>query len=341
MQAVILLGPSSVGKTTLCKTLLKEYDWYTTSLDQVFNQASQEWSSSLLQKLKEEGLVSTLSPYMSEANILKLAQTGEFIFKDGDISITHQFNNPDHPDIEAVLSNAGIEQTKINELIKPLHSVSEIVKHVPPPDMIDKIVDDIFERVPHDGSVIIDIAPFEPGGVDNSLQRLKKTLDERADQDRCPLDYKTVLAYCPPKALSARIDTRNKEASDQTDKREGLFPFIQLSELIATDKANEAHDEADSLSKLQLFEIAFQHLPSEVGKDSRKKANTILRQGVYQYAQLAPKFGLFNESSRNLEVKPRKDLVDATIDMSSSDDPHELASQLNDQIYSPSNSPSM
>lgn len=332
MQVVILVGPSSAGKTSLCNSLYWDHNWFTTGVDQISAQIEKELSPLLRDKLQEENLINELSPYMSKANILKLAQTGEFEFCwNGKDSVTHQFKDPDFPDIEAVLSRAEVDEANINVLAKQLRRVGEVPKNLPTPEMFDKIADDIFDNASHDGSVIIDLVPPpQEESVGNSLKQIKDKLKTRADKVGCSLDCKTVLAYCPPKALSNRIQSRNEKANQTgnlTDKREGLFPFLQLSQLITTAKANKNYNAADSLSKLQLWEIVSQHLVPEAGEEMKD-----------QYGALATKFGLFNESPSYVEVKPREDLdVDATIDMSNSNDSRVLAEQFIEKIDSPSN----
>lgn len=129
----------------------------------------------------------------------------------------------------------------------------------------------------------------------------------------------TVLAFCPPKALSTRIQHRNESAAisgDLRNKREGVFPFIQLSQLISAAKADGAIDEARTLSKMQLLLIALNHLRPGVGQGKANRAIAILRAGAHEYRDLMKRFRL-EENASNVTISPREDLgAHAVIDLS-------------------------
>jgi|GEM_PF-741001 hypothetical protein len=320
MKVVVLMGPSSAGKSTLCQELVQKHSWLTTGGDQVAKQVAEECFPLLLEKLKEAGLIKKLSSYMNEDSVLKLSISGEFKFRDGDIDIHHQFTSPEYPGLKDILSQAGIAKEKLEDLTQLLHSVGQVFEAFPMPNVLERMLDDIVEETPADSSVIIDVVPPGNGSVEDELQEIREKLEERARQAGRALEYKVVLAYCPPKALSARIHGRNEAANNSGDlenKREGLFPFLQLSQLISSAEVDEEFDEANSLSKLQLFTIVLQHLHPEVEKENTKKASVILKAGVHQYGELARRFGLCSGTARNVVLTPKSTLgADATIDLS-------------------------
>jgi len=89
MKIVLLLGPSSAGKSTLCSALVAKHGWNTHGCDQVGEIIQKERTPLLLGEMLKRGLFEKLSPYMDESAIIKLAETGQLDLVRGDISITH------------------------------------------------------------------------------------------------------------------------------------------------------------------------------------------------------------------------------------------------------------
>ena len=194
---------------------------------------------------------------------------------------------------------------------------------------IDRMLDDIF-RLPPDASVIIDEVPPIYDDLKSMLHDYREKLFERAKADGRIIEYATVLAFCPPKALSSRIHHRNESAvisGDLGNKREGVFPFLQLSQLISTAEADGAIDAARTLSKMQLLLIALRHLPPGVGEGETKKAKAIFKAGAHEYRELMKRFRL--SETTNITVSPRGDLdAHAVIDLSTGASPSDFAREL-------------
>lgn len=329
MKIILLLGPSSAGKSTLCDALVKEHGWYTHGCDKVGEILARDRSSLLLAKLQEHGLIERLSPYMSGPAIIELTATGQFNLVHGDISIKHHFKNPDFPGLNTILSRAGFTGKELEDLTQLFHDVGDAFKELPTQDGLNRMLDDIF-KLPPDASVIIDQVPPNEGDVKSMINDFREKIIERARLDGREIEFATVLAFCPPKALSARIHGRNEAATasgDLGNKREGMFPFLQLSQLISAAKTDDALDEARTLSKLQLLMIALQHLPPEIGEGQVKRAKAIFKAGAHEYRELMHRFR-FSEV-RNVSIRPREDLdAHAEIDLSQKVSPSELASEL-------------
>lgn len=332
MKVVLLLGPSSAGKSTLCNALVREHGWYTHGIDQVSDIIYRERTPLLLEELRRRGLIKRLSSYMSEQAIITLTETGHFELDKGDISIKHQFNSPDFQELETVLNQAGFAGKELEDLTHSLREVGEALKTMPKPNSIDRMLDDVF-KLPPDSSVILDLIPPQEGDVKSSLHDFREKLCERAKIEGKTIEYATVLAFCPPKALSNRIHHRNISAvksGDLRNQREVEDSFLQLSQLISVAETDGALDEARTLSRMQLLLIALQHLPPDVGEGETKKAKAIFKAGAHEYRKLIQIFKLSETS--NVIVSPREDLdAHAVIDLSKDAPSSDLARELIDK----------
>ncbi|HAU1788022.1 TPA: hypothetical protein JBJ44_03900 [Legionella pneumophila] len=328
MKVILLLGPSSAGKSTLCAALVKEHGWYTHGVDQVGEILQKERTPLLLRKLREHTLIDRLSPYMNESAITRLAETGQLELTYKEISIRHQFKSPDFQGLETILSQGGFTDKELKDLSHLLHEVGTVFETCLQ-NPIDRMMDDIF-KLPPDASVIIDEVPPIYDDLEKMLHDYKEKLLERATADSRTIEYATVLAFCPPKALSKRIHHRNESAvisGNIENKREGVFPFLQLSQLISTSEIDGAVDEARTLSKLQLLIIALQHLPPNIGEGEAKKAKAIFKAGAHEYRELMKKFRL--SEATNVAVLPREDLgTHVVLDLSQKASPSEMAKEL-------------
>lgn len=333
MRVVQESSASSAGKSTLCDALVREHSWYTHGIDKAMDILQREQSQSplLLEKLHERGLIERLSCYMSEPAITTLARTGEFVLVHGDISIKHQFMSPDFKEVESILNQAGFADKELENLTRSLREVGDVYKKLPKPDVLDRMLEDVF-KLPPESSVILDLVPPD-GDVKIMLHNFREKLFERGQEDGRSIEYAIILAFCPPKALSNRIHHRNEAAvisGDLRNKREGIFPFLQLSCLISTAEADGALDEARTLSKIQLLMIALKHLPPGVGEGEIKKAKAIFKAGAHEYRELMKKF-MLSEAS-NIIISPREDLdAHAVIDLSRELSPSEFARELIDK----------
>ncbi len=330
MKIVLLLGPSSAGKSTLCGALVREHGWYTHGADQVGEVLQKERTAALLERLQERGLFQRLSPYMSESEITTLAATGQLNLTYRSVSIKHQFENPEFHELKTVLAQAGLPEQDLEALTHLIHEVGDVFKTLPMTDGLERMIDDVF-KLPSDASVIIDQVPPNEGDVNQMINDFREKITQHAAIDGREIEFATVLAFCPPKALSERIHHRNTSAElsgDLVNKREGMFPFLQLSQLISTVKADGEIDHARTLSKMQLLLIALRHLPPEVGKDEAKKAKAIFRAGAHEYRELMKRFRFSDETS-NVSISHREDLgAHAVIDLSSDTSPSDLAIEL-------------
>jgi hypothetical protein len=322
MKIVLLLGPSSAGKSTLCSALVAKHGWNTHGCDQVGEIIQKERTPLLLGEMLKRGLFEKLSPYMDESAIIKLAETGQLDLVRGDISITHQFRNPKFEGLEAILKREAFSDADRKLLTDCLHEVGDVFESclVNP---IDRMLNDIF-KLPPDASVVIDEVPPLHEDLNTMLDEYREKIDARARVDGREIEYALVMAFCPPKALSNRIQHRNESAvrsGDLNNRRDGLFPFIQLSHLISVAEADGDRDEARTLSNIQLLLIARKHLAPVIGESETFSTN--LKASV-QYKELIQLFKLTEKDK--IVVSPREDLgAYGVIDLSKNASPSELA----------------
>ena len=227
------------GKTSLCRELVREHRWYTHGSEYVGDMLEKERGPLLLEKLGELGLVKQLSPYMNDSALMAFVTTGQFNLVHGDISINHQFKLPDLQGLETILSRAGFADKELGALIHSFREVVDVGKAVPMPNGFDLMLDYLF-KLPPEASVILDEVPPIDHDVNGMLHAFKEQIFERAKADGREIEYAAVLAFSTPKVLSGRIQNRNKEADisgELRNKREGSYPFLQLSQLISAGRS--------------------------------------------------------------------------------------------------------
>lgn len=332
MKVVLLLGPSSAGKSTLCDALVNTHGWHTHGGDKVGEIIQKERGPRLEAKLQEKQLFQKLTPFMTKEAVLKLALTGQLELTQNNTSIVHQFSNPDFKEAEAVLSRAQLPHTTQSELAQLLHEVGDVSKSEPMPNGLLRMMEDIF-TLPEDASVIIDQVPPTEGDVQAMIEDFKTQLDTHAKAYNQPITFALILAFYPPQGLSERIHARNAAAvrsGDLSNKREGAFPFFQLSQLITATEAQGDEHTASTLSKMQLLLIALNHLPPGVTQTKTEKAKTMFKAGAHEYRALMQQFRL--SGAEKVTVSPREDLgAHAIIDLSEATPTHELALALIEQ----------
>ena len=332
MKVVLLLGPSSAGKSTLCATLQEEHDWHVFGGDQMAEKIEKELTPALLQILKDKNLIDPLLPYMNESAALELCASGLLVISKDGREYKHQFENPDYPGLDDVLKKIGFTGEELKRLSESLYAVGQAYKEHQRPDLNDRMFEDVFsDDVPADACIILDMVPPGDGDASEMIKEFKDRVEKQGEiSGDDSIEFFTIIAYCPPQALSERIKNRNARAIQEgnlNNTREGLFPFHQLSQLISSCEQRGENDSAIQLSKLELLTIALQHLPPEVGADSQQKAKEIFKTGAHEYRELAKRFNAL-ESREHVYITPRNNLpVDGILDFSQAD-PHELAEKV-------------
>jgi hypothetical protein len=260
MKVVLLMGSSSVGKSTLCDELVKNHGWKTVSLDDAIQLMERKTRLiELKPELSEQVRLSGLREIMTEKEILTLCTKGILNISDGIHKVTNQrLSLPDLPGIEDILNASGFDSDKIESLANNLRKVAASGLDMP----VYMMYDQVFSTENENEQVIVDIFPL-PGGVLPVLQDFKERAKNFQDQNLdITLTTHTALAYCPPQFLSTRIVERNQRAvsaGNLHDQRKGLFPFEQLSTLMTAARQNDATSTPDTIKEDELFDIAQKH----------------------------------------------------------------------------------
>lgn len=261
MKVILLMGPSSVGKSTLCDELVKTHGWKTASLDEASLLINRKTDLIKLKPELEQAVrLSGLANLMSEKEILTLCMQGKLSISQKPHEIVdYQFSSLQLPDLEQVLQGAGFDEVESEKLASNMRRVVENGLDIP----VYMLYDDVFSIENEDKTIIIDIFPL-PQGVLSVLDDFRERAAKFQEiNPAIHLTIHTVLAYCPPQFLSKRILERNRRAEQEGNsgnQRVGLFPFEQLSEVLtAASHQTPSSQPMHSLSKKELFNIVKQH----------------------------------------------------------------------------------
>lgn len=278
MRIVLLMGPSSAGKTTLCAELKKQHHWQVVSGDEVNERIWQElekkYKQELMTKLREEKqVISELKKYMHDEQIYRFCTRGSLVISKNGQEHKHQFPDPDLPNLKQILENAKLDKNEIESLASSLISATKVDKAAresfqkqnPLPDSMEVAFNEAFSCTDPNATIILDLIPGERGMTNKYLDSFKQHGDNyRKQHGNQSLQTFSVLAYCSPQSLSARVKQRNLEAerdNNPRNKREGLFPFHQLGEVIKAGEENQ-FTKYGTVSRDDLFDISSTHIKS-------------------------------------------------------------------------------
>ena len=316
MRIILLLGPSSVGKTTLCKELEKNYHWLVLSYDSFA-------CNEVFKKLEAQGLVSYLCQYMDKIEVLQLCQMSRLTISKGKHLVNnHQFPDQTYPNIEEVLKTAGFNDSDIKILSEKMRLAGNIFGTIV--KNIDKFVDEIFSKLfdevfnnkyNPECTIILDvIPPF------HNMNKMLAAFSHRVEQYRrkhgeSSLAAYTVLAYCQPQDLSNRIMKRNEHADHNNkpmSRREGLFPFSQLGKLLTNrDERSPIQFTLGYVSKSDLLKIAYKHNSIHSKNSAPIKGKVIFKaaaNSVLEYIRLSKQFGIWKTPQDQNSLTVNKNL---------------------------------
>ena len=267
MNIVLLMGSSSVGKSTLCDELVKNHGWKTVSLDDAV--LLMERKTGLIELKPELAKLvhsSGLREIMTEKEILTLCTKGILNISGGPHTvINHRVSLPNLSGLEDILKISGFDPDKVESLANNLRQMAACGLDMP----VYMMYDQVFSTENEDEQVIVDIFPL-PGGVLPVLQDFQDRAKDFQEQNPdISLTTHTALAYCPPQFLSARIEERNQRAASSgnlNNQRKGLFPFEQLSALMTAAHQNDSSPTQYTMKEDELFEIAKRHSQTTDGQ---------------------------------------------------------------------------
>lgn len=268
MKVILLLGPSTAGKTTLCQVLKEKHQCQIVGVDGVADGLLFAQKQNVERLLRENHLMEPLASIMSAEQVTHLAMTGHIKINRADFK-GHQFENPSFPRLEEVLAHAGVEAETIPHQAKLLREASALVDKylkenlLSPEQIIPETLNQAFKYRPGE-TVVIDIVP----GPQMGPQQMKKLLEQKAkkyqEETKESVEAIVVLAVCSPQMLSDRLLQRNFEANRDSkfaNIRRGLFPLHQLLHIIGGDSEEKAGQNKwrALLTRAEAFEIARTH----------------------------------------------------------------------------------
>lgn len=342
MKIVLLLGPSSAGKSTTCAELQRQ-GWRVSSGDVVMEPLQASFPSKVREALNRKELFTKLSHLMTEDEVFKLAMEGHLVISKGDHQITlQQMNGPEYPNLSQCLLDEKFSDDEYAVLYPLLKSVGETFIEVREDHFNLKraLFDDAFNRATLEESVVID---WIPADTVRNTQDFIRHFNDRVERYRQThgddsIQSSIILALCTPEQLSARVLRRNAEATatgDERNKREGTFPFEQLSVLIGGGIFREAQQRVGTTTTAQMREIAYRHQRLEQSDvsttlTSENIASDVVEavvESVFNYAALSQGFGL-NPSRETHDIAVRDEFASYPRIDTLSGSPVELARQV-------------
>ena len=267
VRVILLLGSSGAGKSTLCHGVeaLTRPKWKIRDTDTFGKDCIGQAVEAFSKKHDIKGLLSDLA--MSPDQIVNLAMTGKL---KGGHSITHQFENPELTDVDQVLKELKIPDSRIPALAVELRNVvknrAELEDLIPKPnqEFLNRFFEKIFsETFGSDDTLVIDVNPHPGVGPAIISKLMDQHIEQYSKQHEQLIESFKVLAYCPPEIQSDRMHRRMKDKKDDDYMGEGIFPFQQAAMLVGSHRAEEksesTHTKRDTigeLSRKSVFDIA-------------------------------------------------------------------------------------
>ena len=339
MKIVLLLGPSSAGKSTTC-TELQRQGWRVSSFDEVmasfYDNAKRECHAAFA---SEGGLFEGLDSIMTENEVMDLCIFKKLNISKGNHLISnHQFNDPAYPGLPELLTEGGFSEADKQVFLPLLKKVGEtfLEEFNKIPDRasaLDVLLDNAFRSTNPDELVVIDHIPDPDGGAEKFIEEFQervKAYQQAHGEDS--IQSTVILALCTPQELSARVLRRNAEAEqpggDEKNKRLGTGPFEQLAVLIS-----------GGVSAEQLRQIAYLHQDHpqlSAAATSDNPASEIVESvltSVFNYSDLSQRFNLTSDRVMH-DLVVRDDFSTFPRINTLSGNPIELAKQVVDIVES-------
>lgn len=340
MKVVMLLGPSSAGKSTICGELQKTHGYRVASGDDTMEKLHEEARGKLHEHLSKVGLSAQLAAYMTPKEIEAVCFTGVLNICKGNHPVKDfHFSSPEYIEAQDCLTKAGFVDPELTQLADALHAVGNFYRNYPLPDLTERLFDQAFDpSLKDDDCIVIDIVPESSVEETNKLiARYQERAQDFENKTGRKVEAITVMAYSPPEELSKRVLKRNEEAraaQNLGNLREGTFPFMQLSNVVTAKPSSRSRDNSlGQVSRSGVMSIAYQHRrPTQdplISKDkSIQKFQKATKQLIKDYRELSQSFGLMSGVESAELALPAGMKVDKVINTSQGT-PQELAEQVN------------
>lgn len=225
MKFVLLIGPSSAGKSSICKEVKKQDSrWRVTSIDKTIEKLHKE-SVALLPQFVETNCP-LLTKYMTDEEIKAVCFTGVLSMSKCSPPVTDlRFSSPKYQEAEEYSKATGLTGQELTEFVRELRSVGQFFEARDKININERLFDETFDRsMGDDDCVIIDIIP---GNTIEETQAIINEFQTRAEAFRRvngnrPVETYVSLAYCPPSEISKRVLERNKTPGEERSYLQGI-----------------------------------------------------------------------------------------------------------------------
>lgn len=284
MRIVMLLGPSSAGKSSVCSELSKApFNYKILDADEILhkwqeNGKFKEWEElrnlQIKQKLIDSGLLDILKPYMSETELMDFCIKGTLkVSVDNKLILSHQFKNPELQELEEILSKTDFIDLALN-----LRRVATIFKETDKASTLHNahrayFAEALSDKYSVEDTVVLDMGKLLPSSSTKTLETLadfnKQVEQYNAEHKDKPAIASLAIAYCNPVFLSERVAKRNKDATESnnpTNKRYGYCALSQLASLVKCETTpSSIKSKLGHLSQEDILQISKLH-PKKLSK---------------------------------------------------------------------------
>jgi hypothetical protein len=225
-QIILLMGPSSVGKSTLCKEFK---DIEIVSYDGIEEKLQEKWGEALEEKLlKQEKLLE------------KKEDLGKIMQYAASYSETQIASLP-----ENIKRATNIAKQYVREHPYPNYNT-----------IMNEVYAKAFNTTTEESTIILDVIPDLNNSTNTkqALDDFKKHGDKYRNHNPSFVNS-TVFLTCPLNQLSMNIEARAKK----NDARPGLLPFQQLAAMTTVENKNGSTISCGNISTLEIEQLVSKH----------------------------------------------------------------------------------
>lgn len=268
MRIILLMGTSSVGKSTVCRALKENYQFYIVKNGDEY---LDEHLKTVEEQLKEKGIMEKLSPPMRPDEIMLFCISKQLNIASAPQPLTDvQIENLSEVDTQLIA--AGYDEGARRTLTENLKLAKDVFDANPGPKYetsIERSFSEALDLGNRDKTVVLDFVPEStPAKTKEVLDSFTKRAEQYGRDNQIDVSVKKVLIYCPMQKLSDNMEARNRRAEENeniVDKRVGINPILMLSSLATAEESIEKSEERElmQLSRSELHTIVERGAPTD------------------------------------------------------------------------------
>ena len=276
MRIILLMGTSSVGKSTLCSALKAGYEFHIVKNgDEYFD----DYLAGKKEELKATGIMDKLSPFMRPDEIMRFCVSEQLNIASAPTPLV-DVKIEDNAALDAHLIIAGYDEEQRLTIATNLKLAKEVFDANPGPTYeasLERSQSEALDIANRDKTVVIDFVPESTPAktreiLDDFTERAKKFGKDNAIE----VEVAQVLIYCPMKKLSENMAARNQRAEEThniMDKRVGINPILMLSSVATAETESAMEPELMRISREELLDIVAiaESVPKEQVSDQYAK----------------------------------------------------------------------